>query len=175
VIDTVLKATGASQTPLNYVDLAAGTGIFTRLLIDACTQRPGNSFRLKSITAVEPAEGMRTELSRLLFDKGGFVPQLKSQDLLQDSVQTTAVEGRFDSIDLSSLELQGNVDLLTIAQAWHWCEDWDAALKTIAQVLKKDGILAIVWNLEDREAGKARKLTTEVSPADPPYSSKHAG
>lgn len=163
VIDAVLKATGPPRRPLDYVDLAAGTGIFTRLLIDACTQRQGNDYRLNSITAVEPADGMRAELSGSLFDKGGFVPMLKSQGLLQDSVQTNAEEGRFNNIDLTSLGLQGKVDLLTIAQAWHWCEDWNGALKTIAQVLKEDGILAIVWNLEDREAGEKPLYVSQMN------------
>jgi SAM-dependent methyltransferase len=38
-----------------------------------------------------------------------------------------------------------------IYQAFHWCPDYEAAAAEFARVLKPDGILALIWNLEDRD------------------------
>jgi ubiquinone/menaquinone biosynthesis C-methylase UbiE len=38
----------------------------------------------------------------------------------------------------------------TIPQAFHWCPDYDAASKEFARILKPNGIVALIWNLEDR-------------------------
>ncbi len=46
----------------------------------------------------------------------------------------------------------GQNDVVLIAQAWHWCADFDAALREAARALRKGGVLALLWNLEDREA-----------------------
>lgn len=156
-IDQILATTKATSNKLNYVDLAAGTGIFTKLLIDACTNEEQNKFKLQSVTAIEPSETMLEQLRSTLFDQpSSFVPQLKEHGKLDRDVQTYGGTGLFTTIDLTKVgtNLQGNVDLLTIAQAWHWCEDWNGALAQIAKVLKPGGVLAIAWNLEDRETGE---------------------
>lgn len=36
-------------------------------------------------------------------------------------------------------------------QAWHWCPNFNLALSSISKSLKPGGILALIWNLEDRE------------------------
>lgn len=35
-------------------------------------------------------------------------------------------------------------------QAFHWCPDYDKAVAEFARVLKPEGIVAFIWNLEDR-------------------------
>ncbi len=35
-------------------------------------------------------------------------------------------------------------------QAFHWCPDYDKAVAEFARVLKPQGIVAFIWNLEDR-------------------------
>lgn len=35
-------------------------------------------------------------------------------------------------------------------QAFHWCPDHEAAAKEFARILKPDGVVAFIWNLEDR-------------------------
>ena len=154
VIDGILNTTKDS-TKLNYVDLAAGTGIFTKLLIDACSNEKGNKYKLHTVTAIEPSETMLKQLNTTLFDeKTGIVPKWKAEGKLDKDVETYTGSGLFDTVDLTKIapNLQGNIDLITIAQAWHWCEDWNGALAQLAKVLKPGGVLAIVWNLEDREA-----------------------
>lgn len=47
-----------------------------------------------------------------------------------------------------SLLPSASMDLLTLAQAWHWC-DHRAALSEAARVLRPGGRLALVWNQLD--------------------------
>lgn len=47
-----------------------------------------------------------------------------------------------------SLLPEASVDLLTLAQTWHWC-DHPAALREVARVLAPGGRLALVWNQLD--------------------------
>lgn len=35
-------------------------------------------------------------------------------------------------------------------QAFHWCPDYDSASKEFARILKPNGVVAFIWNLEDR-------------------------
>ena len=35
-------------------------------------------------------------------------------------------------------------------QAFHWCPDYEKAAQEFARVLKPQGTLAFIWNLEDR-------------------------
>ena len=36
------------------------------------------------------------------------------------------------------------------SQAFHWCPDYEKATQEFARVLKPQGTLAFIWNLEDR-------------------------
>jgi len=48
-------------------------------------------------------------------------------------------------------------------QAFHWCPDFEGAAKEFARVLKPDGVLVLIWNLEDREnAGWVAELRNRV-------------
>lgn len=43
------------------------------------------------------------------------------------------------------------VSILTYKlEAFHWCPDYDGASKEFARILKPDGVVAFIWNLEDR-------------------------
>jgi len=59
-------------------------------------------------------------------------------------------EGTFDHAGVEA----GWADLVVIAQAWHWCPDYSAAMVEISRSLKPHGVAAFVWNLEDREAAR---------------------
>jgi len=112
---------------LNIVEVASGTGIFTRALL----ADPNWNTKIKEIRAVEPSEGMRDQFSRSLSD---------DRVTLSDGVfQCTGVE-------------EGWADLVIVAQAWHWCPDFDAALAEFSHILKPEGIVVLLWNLEDRDA-----------------------
>jgi len=77
------------------------------------------------LIAVEPAENMRKKLK-------------------ENTTTAEILEGTAESIPLSN----ESVDVVVVAQAFHWfCNR--KALQEIHRVLKKDGGLALIWNLED--------------------------
>ena len=99
-------------------DVASGTGMFTRLLLEN-----GNS-----VFAVEPNAEMRTAGMRQLETLpagGGLV-----------SVAGTAEETTLES---------GSVDFVTAAQAAHWF-DLPRARAEFARILKPDGWCVLIWN-----------------------------
>jgi SAM-dependent methyltransferase len=83
------------------------------------------------------------KLTRRLADSGATVtavePIAEMRAALPDSVR--ALEGTAEAIPLAD----GSVDLVTVAQAFHWF-DGDGALAEIYRVLRPGGRLALVWN-----------------------------
>lgn len=150
VIEAILDAP-SSSSPLNIIDLGAGTGICSKLLIQACQKSAKGNHQLASITSLDAAPNMLKELSRTLFDSGGLIPELQEKGELDSKVKTGTGVAKFEEFDASRFDLKGKVDLITIAQAWHWCSDWNKSLNNLADSLQPGGVLALVWNLEDRE------------------------
>ncbi|KAF9500826.1 S-adenosyl-L-methionine-dependent methyltransferase [Pleurotus eryngii] len=114
---------------LNIVErvmLGAGTGIFTRALL----AHPDWASSIKSLRAIEPSEGMREVFSKSVNDE-----------------RVTVTGGTFDTANVED----GWADLVVVAQAFHWCPDYDQAAAEFARILKPDGVVVLVWNLEDRE------------------------
>ena len=97
------------------LDLGAGTGKLTRVL----TQR------YRRVIAVEPLDGMRAILERV-------VPEAES------------LAGTAEAIPLAD----ASVDGVFAAQAFHWFAN-DEAVAEIARVLRPGGVLALVWNEPD--------------------------
>src|ERR1700759_1129949 len=97
------------------LDLGAGTGKLTRELAG----------RGLDVVAVEPLDGMRAELSRVLPD-------------------TPVLEGSAEHIPLPD----GSVDAVLAAQAWHWVTP-ERAAPEVARVLRPGGPLGLVWNERD--------------------------
>jgi SAM-dependent methyltransferase len=98
-------------------DLAAGTGKLTRLLVDLeC-----------GVVAVEPVEGMRAELARVL-------PEV---DIRAGAAEAIPID-------------DASVDAVTVGQAFHWF-DAPVALAEVHRVLKPAGGLAMVWNMRDED------------------------
>lgn len=79
-----------------------------------------------SVVAVEPIEAMRVEAAAVL------------------PPSVTVVDGTAESIPLSD----ASVDVVTVAQAFHWF-DAAASLAEIARVLRPGGGFALVWNERD--------------------------
>lgn len=48
-----------------------------------------------------------------------------------DGRRVIAVDGSFEDFSNAGVE-KGSVDLVVIAQAWHWCPDYDKALVCIS-------------------------------------------
>jgi SAM-dependent methyltransferase len=97
------------------LDLGAGTGKLTRLLVA----------RGLDAVAVEPLEGMRAELSRVL-------------------PGTEVLAGSAEDIPLPD----GTADAVLAAQAWHWVSP-ERAAPEVARVLRPGGVLGLLWNERD--------------------------
>ncbi|OCH94970.1 S-adenosyl-L-methionine-dependent methyltransferase [Obba rivulosa] len=116
-----------SPAPYNVVEIGAGTGIFTRALL----AHPEWASAIKELRAVEPSPGMREVFARTVADE-----------------RASVTEGTFDNTGVED----GWADLIVIAQAYHWCPDYNKASAEFARVLKPNGFVAFVWNLDDRDA-----------------------
>jgi SAM-dependent methyltransferase len=110
VLDLLPVEVGAT-----VLDLGAGTGKLTRVL----------ARRYARVNAVEPLDGMRAILERV-------VPDVE------------ALAGSAERIPLGD----ASVDAVFAAQAFHWF-DHDRAIPEIARVLRPGGVLALVWNGPD--------------------------
>ncbi|KAF8636552.1 hypothetical protein AX17_003364 [Amanita inopinata Kibby_2008] len=115
-----------SNPPFNIAEIGSGTGIFTRALL-AC---PDWSSSIHELRAIEPSQGMRAAFSKTVTDE-----------------RVSVCDGTFDCTGIHT----GWADVVIIAQAYHWCPDYDKALVEFARILKPDGCVAFIWNLEDRD------------------------
>jgi SAM-dependent methyltransferase len=97
------------------LDVGAGTGKLTRVLAQ----------RYRRVIAVEPLDGMRAILERV-------VPTAKSY------------AGSAEAIPLPD----ASVDAVFAGQAFHWFAN-DRAIAEFARVLRPGGVLALVWNEPD--------------------------
>jgi SAM-dependent methyltransferase len=107
------------------LDVGAGTGKLTRAL----------TARGLAVTAVEPSDGMRGELARVL-------------------PGVTVLAGTAEDIPLGA----GAADAELLAQAWHWVEP-GRAVPEVARVLKPGGRLGLVWNIRDERVDWVAELT----------------
>jgi SAM-dependent methyltransferase len=127
--DGVRWALGAATRPVREaLDLAAGTGKLTEGLLPLGL----------TVTAVEPDDGMRTELTRRF-------PGL------------TVLTGTAEEIPLPD----GSVDAVLVGQAFHWFDPLPA-LTEIGRVLRPGGALGALWNGEDDSVEWVARLV-EVS------------
>jgi SAM-dependent methyltransferase len=122
------------------LDLAAGTGKLTRLLVPTGAD----------VVAVEPVAAMREQLRALL-------PAIEVRD------------GTAEGLPLAD----GSVDVITVAQAFHWF-DPPVALAEMHRVLRPDGHLFLVWNTRDRSHDWVRQfgdVLVDDPDAERPYDS----
>ena len=133
-IDWLLPA-GAARV----LDLGAGTGKLTRQLAG----------RGLDVTAVEPSEGMREQLRRV-------VPGVRA---LAGTAERIPLPGR-------------SVDAVLVAQAWHWV-DPVVAVPEVARVLRPGGLLGLLWNIRDERADWVAKLGAALRRSDGPQSASN--
>lgn len=131
---------GPSST---LVDVAAGTGKFTRLL--GAPGRDGPAL----VVAVEPVAGMRDVLAEVV-------------------VGARIVAGVAEAIPLAT----GSADAVVAAQAFHWFRV-DEALAEAARVLRPGGGLAMLWNDRDETVPWVARLSELVRWHDRPVPAYH--
>lgn len=112
----VLEKEIGLQKSWNVADVGSGTGIFSSLLLQYGC----------AVWGVEPNTEMREEGERQLKDYTKF----------------TSVAGSAEHTVLAN----DSVDLVTVAQAFHWMEPV-ATKQEFDRILKKNGHIALIWNL----------------------------
>ncbi len=86
------------------------------------------------VIAVEPSPGMREQLAKGLPD-------------------VTVLDGTAEAIPLPD----DSVDVVLVAQAWHWVDPARAVPET-ARVLAPGGRLGLIWNIRDERSDWVRQL-----------------
>jgi SAM-dependent methyltransferase len=114
--DAVLEAVPL-PTESTVLDVGAGTGKLTRVL----------ARRYARVIAVEPLDGMRTILERVVPD-------------------AEALAGRAEDIPLPDASVGG----VFAGQAFHWFAN-DEAVAEIARVIRPGGVFCLVWNSADEQ------------------------
>lgn len=117
---------------LRILEPGAGTGIFTRLLL-APPSSEYPTWNIDTLIGIEPSEGMREAWNKGL----ERLPPTPGTGSAGDKVKI--VEGTFDNfskVEGSGVK-EGSVDLVVIAQAWHWCPDHEAAFVSYHQTGKR--------------------------------------
>ncbi|MEU8901146.1 methyltransferase domain-containing protein [Nocardia sp. NPDC048505] len=106
------------------LDLGAGTGQLARHLVA----------RGIATVAVDPSDGMRRELAKVL-------PGVRN------------LSGSAESIPLPD----ASFDVVLVGHAWH-CADLVTAVPEVARVLRPGGWLGLVWNVRDERVDWVRQL-----------------
>jgi SAM-dependent methyltransferase len=111
-------------TPTAVVaDIGSGTGILSRMLCQ----------HAQSVYGVEPNDAMRASSQEFLAGHANFIP----------------VDGSAENTKLPAT----GVDLITVAQAFHWFDQQEARHEFM-RILKPNGFTALIWN--DRKTTGSR-------------------
>ena len=146
-VDALAAALGIGPGT-TVVDLGAGTGKLTRLLVPTGAR----------VVAVEPLAGMRAELGRTV---PGVDP---------NAVAVEVVDGTAHAMPLPD----ASADAVVAAQAFHWFADEDA-LAEIHRVIRPGGGLGLVWNVRDVSVPWVARLTEILEPYAPADVPRHRG
>ncbi|WWC85423.1 uncharacterized protein L201_000286 [Kwoniella dendrophila CBS 6074] len=170
IYETISSSILTGKHDWKIIEPGSGTGIFSRLLISNSPNYP--RFPIGTLISVEPSKGMRDSWIKNL--------PLPSQEenLDKDTGKPKkvieVVEGSFD--DFSKVKQFGinndngnddnKADAVIIAQAWHWCPDYEKALEEIASYLKPNSPLILIWNLESYIPEWQAKIRESYQPYD---------
>ncbi|CAO1623109.1 unnamed protein product [Sympodiomycopsis kandeliae] len=141
-IRSILQSSSAKE--LNILEIGSGTGISTECIL---REASAVNVTINKYLAIEPSVGMRQGWNKYIHDE--LVPSLKSSNRPSSSADVRTVDGTFEQLNLSPGQ-EGMWDIVLIAQAYHWCPDYEKSLKAIHNALRPSGgQLALIWNLED--------------------------
>ena len=129
---------GDPRAALRVLDLAAGTGKLTRVLLDLGHE----------VVAVDPSGPMLDELGSGDGDGDGDGGASRLE-VLRGSAEDVPLPGSC-------------VDAVTVGQAWHWVRP-QAAAAEVARVLRPGGVLGLAWNSRDTTVGWVAELDTLIA------------
>lgn len=133
-----LEVPSAGAAEVRIVEIAAGTGKFTETLSRRAVAAANASLPAWSIVAVEPHDQMRAQLD------------------LKNLPHVTVVNGHGSSVPSVA---DGWADAVIIAQAFHWFANQES-LREVHRILKPNGVVGVVWNVEDYNKPKEWPAST---------------
>ncbi|WP_199826389.1 class I SAM-dependent methyltransferase [Streptomyces sp. SBT349] len=108
------------------------------------------------------------KLTRLLTDRERDVTAVEPSDGMRELLTSRAPGARVLAGVAESIPLcEGSVDVVLMAQAWHWV-DPERALPETARVLAPGGTLGLVWNVRDDREDWTARLGRLLHPGGPP-------
>jgi ubiquinone/menaquinone biosynthesis C-methylase UbiE len=136
VLEWIDEATGL-RPPARVADVGCGTGISTRLLAE----------RGFEVTGIDPNESMLAHARAAGGSGGCAVRHPPAQRASADSFRASERRAQYCQGTATESGLpDGSVDLVTVAQAFHWF-DVPAALAEFTRILARPGWCAAFWNL----------------------------
>jgi SAM-dependent methyltransferase len=125
----------ASPSVLTFRSFVSLQGLFTQLLTAPPPGYP--NFPIDRLTALEPSKSMRAAFDKVV------LPSTKAD--------VRCLSGTFSAFPAEVED--GSVDVLVIAQAFHWSDpNYEASIAAIGKALKQDGVAIFIWNMEDEKA-----------------------
>jgi len=103
------------------------------------------------VIAIEPVDAMRARLAA-------------------DFPQVDALAGSAEDMPLDD----ASVDAVACAQAFHWFAN-AAALAELARVVRRGGVLALIWNVRDESVPWVRRITDLITPYEGDAPRYHRG
>ena len=119
VLTALLSLTGKATADIDFADVGAGTGIWTRMVWQT---------GVKSVQAVEPNDDMRRAGSSGVNEAPGLAP----------------LQWHAGSAEHTTLG-DHSVDMLSMASSFHWA-DFDKATAEFHRVLRPGGRFVALWN-----------------------------
>jgi len=143
-----------NQDSLNLIEIGAGTGKFTRQVL----QELGKCKGKVKLLAVEPSEGFRSELQRT-------TPPPPA------NVELAVLYGTGSSMPVTE---KHECDGVYVAQAFHWMANDDTLLE-VHRVLKANAPLVCVWNALDVDVDWIKELEENIIDRfyDPPETPRY--
>jgi ubiquinone/menaquinone biosynthesis C-methylase UbiE len=132
------------EYPADAVDWLLPVGTVTVLDLGAGTGKLTRALAARGldIFAVDPSPKMLEQLRAVI-------------------PEAIVIVGTAENIPLAD----ASVDAVVVGQAWHWV-DQDAALPSVARVLRPGGTLGLVWNVRDERVPWVSRLTRVMHPAE---------
>jgi SAM-dependent methyltransferase len=115
------------------------------------------SFDVGRLVGIEPSSGMRAA-----WDRGVAKLELAGG---AEGAGASTVDGGFTDFSRAGVQ-PASADAVIVAQAWHWCPDYDAALREAAAYLRPGAPLVLVWNLESNADAWHAALRELYQPLD---------
>jgi ubiquinone/menaquinone biosynthesis C-methylase UbiE len=114
------------------------------------------------------------KLTRVLVAEGHDVVAVEPDALMRERLAVACPRARVLEGTAEALPLpDASVDAVLVAQAWHWMDHERAAVE-LARVVRRGGVVVLLWNLRDVDTPLARAISTAVTSQAPELAERAA-